>query len=232
MLLRWALWPRLGYEEGLALQQRLVAARCAGGADVVIATEHTPVVTLGPRAESADLVLPRAELERRGIAVCRTDRGGLATYHGPGQFVLYPIVALRGIGVRRYVALLEDAALAVIRATGLEGERRTGQPGVWVGAAKVASVGVRVQAGIASHGLAVNLTLDCTPFAWIRPCGMTGGSIASLAALGGRSLTLPEAARIAVATLATGLGAHAEEYEHGTLEPEDPRRQTSDDAHR
>jgi lipoate-protein ligase B len=218
MVLRWAFVPRLSYDLGAALQERLVAARLTGASDCALATEHEPVVTLGRRAGSADVLLPAEELARRGIALRRAPRGGLATYHGPGQLVLYPIVDLRRLGVRRFVALLEEAALVVAAAAGVRGLRRPGHPGVWVGEAKVASIGIRVVHGISSHGLAVNLTGDSAPFTWIRPCGMTAGSVASLEAVGGRRLELAAAARVAVARLAAGLGARPEEIAHGSLE--------------
>src|SRR5579875_1739237 len=209
MVLRWVFLPRLSYDAGAALQARLVAARLAGAPDLALATEHEPVVTLGRRAGSADLLLSADELARRGIALRRAPRGGLATYHGPGQLVLYPIVDLRRLGVRRFVALLEEAALAV---------GRPGHPGAWVGEAKVAAIGIRVVHGVSSHGLAVNLAGDSTPFTWIRPCGMTAASVASLEAVGGQRLELVAAARVAVARLAAGLGARPEEIAHGSLE--------------
>ncbi|HLK11964.1 MAG TPA: lipoyl(octanoyl) transferase LipB [Candidatus Binatia bacterium] len=217
MVLRWALWPRLPYDAGVALQERLLAARRAGGPDCAVATEHEPVVTLGLRAGAADLVVPAAELERRGVAVRRARRGGLATYHGPGQLVVYPIVDVRRLGVRRFVTLLEDAALAVARAAGVAAARRPGHRGAWVGEAKVASVGIRVVHGISSHGFAVNLSADCAPFTWIRPCGMTADVVASLDVVGGRRLGVAEAARVAIARLAAGLGARPEETTHGSL---------------
>ena len=210
MTLRWAIWPRLAYDDAVALQARLVDARRAGAADCVIATEHAPVVTLGRRAGVDDCVLSEAELARRGVAVRRTERGGLATYHGPGQLALYPIVDLRALGVRRFVALLEAAALAVVEAAGLRGTTRAGTPGVWVGEAKVAAVGVRVARGISSHGVAINLGGDLTPFTWIHPCGVPGGVAGALDQLGGRRLGLEEAAAIAVAHLAGGLGVSTE----------------------
>ena len=219
MTLRWALWPRLPYDEAVTLQGRLVAARRGGGDDCAMAVEHEPVVTLGRRTDAADVGLPLAELARRGVSVRRTERGGLATYHGPGQLVVYPVVDVRWLGVRRYVALLEAVALAVVDAAGLAGETRPGSPGVWVADAKVAAVGVRVTGGIASHGLAVNLTMDVTPFGWIRPCGVAGGVVGALDALGGRPLALADAARVAVARLAAGLAATPQEVRPAALDP-------------
>jgi lipoate-protein ligase B len=216
--LRWALVPRLAYDAAAALQARLVAARLAGAPDCVLVTEHEPVVTLGLRAGVADLLLSPEELARRGIALRRVARGGLATYHGPGQLVVYPIVDVRRLGVRRFVLLLEEAALAVAAAAGVRAVRRPGQPGAWVREAKVASIGIRVVRGVSSHGLAVNLTVDCTPFTWIRPCGMTAGSVASLDAVGGRRLEVAAAARVAIARLAAGLGACPQEVADGNLE--------------
>ena len=219
MTLRWALWPRLPYDDAVALQARLVDARRGGADDCVIATEHEPVVTLGRRAGAGDCVLTEAELARRGVAVRRTERGGLATYHGPGQLVLYPIVDVRGTGVRRFVALLEGAALAVVEAAGLRGATRVGTPGVWVGDAKVAAVGVRVARGVSSHGVAINLGGDVTPFTWITPCGVPGGVAGALEQLGGRRLALAAAAAIAVAHLGRGLGVSTVQVTPAALDP-------------
>lgn len=219
MTLRWALWPRLAYDDAVALQARLVDARRAGAADCAIATEHDPVVTLGRRAGAGDCLLTEADLARRGVAVRRTERGGLATYHGPGQLVLYPIVDVRGIGVRRFVALLEEAAVAVVAAAGLRGATRAGTPGVWVGAAKVAAIGVRVARGIASHGVAINLGGDVTPFTWINPCGVPGGVAGALDQLGGRRLALAEAAAVAVARMGRSLGVSTVQVTPAALDP-------------
>lgn len=218
MALDWALWPRLSYADGLRLQERLVARRTTGGNDIAAALEHDPVVTLGPRAGGPDLMLPADELERRGVTVAHTERGGLATYHGPGQLVLYPILGLRREALRGYVALLEDAALAVVAAGGLSGARRPGHPGIWVGASKVASVGIRLRGGVTCHGLAVNLTVDCTPFSWIRPCGLEAGAVRSIVDCGGRAVPVAEAAPIAVDVLARGLGMRAAERPWQELE--------------
>ena len=218
MALDWALWPRLTYAGGLELQERLRARRARGSDDLAAVLEHDPVVTLGPRADGDDLLVPVGELERRGITVARSERGGLATYHGPGQLVVYPIVALKREAIRSYVGLLEDAALAVVTACGVAGTRRNGHPGVWVGESKVASIGIRVRGGIACHGLAINLTVDCTPFSWIRPCGLSAGAVTSIAALGGRPVPSADAARIAVERLAAGLGAAARESSWQDLE--------------
>jgi lipoate-protein ligase B len=196
-----------------------VDLRRAGSPDGVVATEHAPVVTLGRRAGADACVLPPEELARRGIALRRTERGGLATYHGPGQLLLYPVVDLRALGVRRFVALLEAAALAVVEAAGLVGETRPGTAGVWVAGAKVAAIGVRVSRGISSHGVAINLTGDLAPFTWIRPCGVPGGVAGALDQLGGRRVELKEAAAVAVACLAGGLGVTAEMVAPAALDP-------------
>jgi lipoyl(octanoyl) transferase len=126
-------------------------------------TEHEPVYTLGQGAPERTVA--------NGIPVVRSDRGGDITYHGPGQIVLYPLIDLagRGIKVKRYVGLLEQAVIDLVG-----GERRPGAPGVYVDGAKIAALGIRVVRGRAYHGLALNVDMDLTPFSAIDPCGYPG----------------------------------------------------------
>jgi lipoate-protein ligase B len=129
-------WGVVGYDDALVRQLALHARRVAGEVlDTLVIVSHPPTFTLGRRAPEADIVLDRAELARRGIVVARSDRGGRATYHGPGQVVLYPIVSIEelGLGVKDWVCLLESALIDTLAAYGVSGQRRPATAGIWTG---------------------------------------------------------------------------------------------------
>ncbi len=178
--------------------------------------EHEPVVTLGPRTDAAADLPDRALLAARGIDVAETDRGGRATYHGPGQLVAYPIVDLTRLGrdLRAYVAALQQAVVETLASVGVEGSPREGQEfvGVWVGERKIASIGVQVSGWIASHGLALNVTRACAePFGLFTPCGLPGLEVTSVEQETGREPDLD--------TLADTLAARLADALHLALEP-------------
>ena len=174
---------RLAYHEGLKLQERLVADHCRGGEDVLVLLEHDPVITLGRGSDGGHLLLPAAELARQGVTVAPCSRGGDVTWHGPGQLVGYPIVDLnrRGRDLHRYLRELEDVLIVTLARFGIDGERMAGKTGVWVGGAKIASIGIAVRRWIAWHGFALNLSADLTGFDTIVPCGLHGVQMTSLA---------------------------------------------------
>jgi len=134
-------------------------------ADELWLVEHPPVYTVGQGASVPAI--------GNAIPVVKTDRGGDITYHGPGQIVVYVLVDLarRSIKVKRFVWLLEQAVLDLLRG---RGERKAGAPGVYVGGAKIAALGIRVVRGRAYHGLALNVDMDLSPFNAIDPCGYPG----------------------------------------------------------
>jgi lipoyl(octanoyl) transferase len=137
--------------------------------------EHPPVYTLGQRAEHEPVV--------NGIPLIKADRGGDITYHGPGQLVAYTLVDLarRGIKVKQFVTLLEQAVIDLL---GGRGERKAGAPGVYLNGAKIAALGVRVRQGRAYHGLSLNVDMDLSPFSAIDPCGHPGLRVTQLRDLG------------------------------------------------
>ncbi len=163
------------FDEAHALQERIrdevIAKRTA---PTLLLLEHDPVLTFGRRGESGELKLGIPEIEALGIAVRDTARGGRATYHGPGQLVGYPIVRLRAVAasVPSYVCALEEAIIQTLSALGIHGERSEGQPGVWVGGEKIASVGIAVTHGVTWHGFAINVGEDLSGFDALRPCGL------------------------------------------------------------
>jgi lipoyl(octanoyl) transferase len=165
---------RAPYEPTLAAMKRFTAARDETTPDEVWLVEHPPVYTLGQAAAAPALA--------NDIPLLRTDRGGKITYHGPGQVVLYTLVDLarRGIKVREFVRLLEQAAIDVLG----RGERRPGAPGVYVDGAKIAALGIRVTRGRSYHGLALNVAMDLSPFAAIDPCGFPGLQVTDMRSLG------------------------------------------------
>lgn len=172
---------RLEYASALSSMRAFTAARDDDTPDELWLLEHPPVYTLGQGADIAHG--PRGNT---GIEVLRVERGGEVTYHGPGQLIVYTLVDLarRGIKVREYVRLLEQSILDLLADHGVTAARRPGAPGVYVGAAKVAALGIRVTRGRAFHGLALNVDMDLGPFAAIDPCGYAGLSVTQTRDLG------------------------------------------------
>jgi lipoyl(octanoyl) transferase len=165
------------YEPTLQAMRAFTAQRSEASADEIWLVEHPAVYTLGQGAGSASV--------QNGIPVVRSDRGGEITYHGPGQIVLYALIDLarRGIKVKRFVWLLEQAVIDLL---GGGGERRPGAPGVYVDGAKIAALGIRVSRGRAYHGLALNVDMDLSPFAAIDPCGYPGLVVTQMKDLGSK----------------------------------------------
>jgi len=178
---------RVGYLDALGLQRALVSERQAGrGRDTLLLLEHPPVYTLGKRANTDNVLLSPAQLDERGIEVVEVDRGGDVTYHGPGQLVGYPIIALAGVrSVVDYVRALEQVLLIALDELGVQAQRVPDYTGVWVGQEKIAAIGVRVASGgITSHGFALNVAPALQDFAGIVPCGIADRGVCSLESLG------------------------------------------------
>lgn len=161
---------RVEYEPAWRAMQDFTARRDAATPDELWLLEHPPVFTQGQAGKPEHLIAPTA------IPVVPIDRGGQITYHGPGQLVAYVLVDLkrRGYGVRELVTRLEEAVIALLAAYDVAAERRAGAPGVYVGGAKIAALGLRVKQGRTYHGLALNVDMDLAPFALINPCGYPG----------------------------------------------------------
>jgi lipoyl(octanoyl) transferase len=175
------LWP---YERAQALQQRLVARRqegCVG--DVLLLLEHAPVITLGLRADEGHILATAEALAEAGVAVARSERGGDVTYHGPGQLVGYPILHLASydLGASDYMHRLEVVLMRALADFGIITHRREGIIGVWVGANKIAALGVRIKRGVTFHGFALNVAPQMAHFDLIIPCGITDGGVTSMA---------------------------------------------------
>jgi lipoyl(octanoyl) transferase len=189
--------------------QRSVAAGVADGSrpDTVLLLEHPPVVTLGRRADAAELHIP----ERAKVELVETDRGGKSTYHAPGQLVCYPILDLtrHGQDVKRYCRDLEEALILTLRRFELDATRIEGLTGIWLESPprKIASIGIHIHKWVTTHGYALNVDLDPSPFTeWITACGIEGAAFTTVARELGRPLAVEEVRQPAAAALAEVFG--------------------------
>jgi lipoate-protein ligase B len=182
----WGLRP---YREIHAVQERLVAARAEGRVPNLLLTgEHPPVITLGRKT-------PRDFAAGEGVPVVTIERGGEATYHGPGQLVAYPIVHLieGRRDLHRFQRDLEEVGIRTCADLGVEAGRRDGLTGVWAGGKKVMSLGIAVRRWVTWHGVALNVWTNLEPFRRFNPCGLDGSVMTSLSVLLGRDVTVAEA---------------------------------------
>ena len=161
--------------------QQLTDQRDANTPDQLWLLEHQPVFTQGQAGKEEHLLFPG------DIPVVKVDRGGQVTYHGPGQLVVYVLLDLkrRNLGVRQLVTMLEQVLIQLLAAYGIEAYAKPDAPGVYVGEAKIASLGLRVRKGCTFHGLALNVNMDLTPFSRINPCGYAGMQMIQCKDLGG-----------------------------------------------
>ena len=165
----------VGYGAALELQRSVLARRKSDEiSDSLLLLEHPHVVTLGRRADDSHLVTDRDKLIAADVEIFETDRGGEATYHGPGQLVVYPIVNLRAskLSVVGYVGNLEEVMIRSVSDWGIAAQRKDKNRGIWVGRRKIGSVGVAVRRGVAFHGVSLNVNISLAPFQWMHPCGL------------------------------------------------------------
>jgi lipoyl(octanoyl) transferase len=207
----WRLPGLTPYAEAWDLQKDLVRLRKKDEIlDTFILCEHPPVFTVGRAAkDAANLGAGEEYLRSLGAEVFWSDRGGDATFHGPGQIVGYPILRLEARDTHAYLRYLEDVIIGVLKDYGLEGWHHPEYTGVWVADRKIAAIGVKFSSGwITSHGFALNVTTDLSPFELIVPCGIRGVVMTSVAAELGSSkgaVLWDEARRAVVAALARTL---------------------------
>ncbi|MCE9683187.1 lipoyl(octanoyl) transferase LipB [Halomonas alkalisoli] len=170
---------RRAYEPVWQAMRTLTDSRDEHTPDQLWLVEHDPVFTQGQAGKPEHLLMPG------DIPVVQTDRGGQVTYHGPGQVVLYPLLDVRRarLGVRDLVSALENAVIAVLAEFEVEARARPDAPGVYVGQAKIASLGLRIRRGASFHGVALNVDGDLSPFDRINPCGYAGMAMTRLADL-------------------------------------------------
>ncbi|MGQ0748902.1 MAG: lipoyl(octanoyl) transferase LipB [Betaproteobacteria bacterium] len=171
----------VGYEPAWRAMQKLTSERHAGTPDEIWVLQHPPVYTLGIAGRPQHL--PRLD---NGVPVVRTDRGGQITYHGPGQLVAYLLLDMRRrhLNVRSLVRRMEQAVIDLLAEHGVAAHGREDAPGVYVAAAKIAALGLRIRGGCCYHGIALNVDMDLAPFRAIDPCGYPGLDVTQMRDLG------------------------------------------------
>ncbi len=198
------------YREGLALQDALVAARAADATgDWLLYPDHPSVLTVGRSGSEGSVLADAATLARAGVELFEVPRGGDVTWHGPGQLVGYPIVALDRVDrdLHRWLRTLEEALIRALARWGLSGGRIEGRTGVWIGDRKIASLGVAVRRWVGYHGFALNVCPDLSGFSLIHPCGLRDVRMTSmLDLLGDRSPSLAEVRTAVTGEIASLLG--------------------------
>ncbi len=201
----------IGYEEALSLQRRLVDERFNGQIeDTLLLLEHPPVITIGTSGGEENLLVGIEWIERAGIQIHRTDRGGNITYHGPGQLVGYPIFDLRehGKDVHLFLRNVEQAIVDCLAEFGIESYATPGYAGVWVGEDKICSIGVAIRRWISYHGFALNVNPNFEHWSFIHPCGLVGKRMTSIEKLTGADPGMDK-----VKASVVGAFARAFEYE-------------------
>ena len=181
----------IAYEPMLELQKRRHLEVVQGESDdTLFLLEHTPVITLGKNASETNVLVSRERLSNLGIDCFEAGRGGDVTYHGPGQIVGYPILALQPgpeRDIRRFVGVLEELMIRVVGEYGIEARRLEGMRGIWAGGKKIGAVGVRVARWTTMHGFALNVSTNLEDFQHIVPCGLHGYQVTSMAELLGQT---------------------------------------------
>lgn len=209
------------YKDCWQLQQSLFESRLEQrrrgeqGEDcgIILTVEHTPVYTLGKSGKQSNMLISQAYLESLGAEFFHIDRGGDITFHGPGQIVCYPILDIEklGIGLRRYIEILEQAVIETVAHYGIKAERLEGATGVWIcdrGAdgtpqnwRKICAIGVRASHFVTMHGLALNVSTDLKWFTMINPCGFTDKGVTSISKEIGKDVDFEEVKQLLVQTL-------------------------------
>jgi lipoic acid synthetase len=183
------------YEAACRLQEELAAARAEGAmGDALLLVQHPPVITVGRGGGWQEILAPDDVLHKEGIRVLPTDRGGRATYHGPGQLVVYPILKLPDRDLHAYLWRLEEVIIRVLAGYGLSAARSEAHPGVWLNGEKIAAIGLAVRQGITRHGVALNVAPQMAHFDLLVPCGIADQGVTSMARALGWSPDLAEVA--------------------------------------
>jgi len=186
---------RVPYSRALDLQLRICELKKRGfDKDVLLLLEHPPTITMGRSGNPANLLVNEEDLKSRGIDFWHADRGGDVTFHGPGQLVGYPILALRSHerDVRAFMHNLEESLIRLLARFDIEAMRDSRFTGVWTSAGKIAAMGVHISRWITRHGFALNVHTDLSCFSLIVPCGITGGNVSSMQTHLSRMIDLKE----------------------------------------
>ena len=182
------------YRQAHTMQLELVKRRINGDFDhdIFLFTEHPAVFTLGRRGGQENIKVSEAFLREKGVNVIPVERGGNITFHGPGQVVVYPVIALKaaGLSITEYIFRLEEAMLRLCWDFGADAQRDARNHGVWAAGRKLGSIGIALRHGVAFHGLALNVNTDLEAFSWVRPCGLDDVGMTSLARMLDRELPM------------------------------------------
>lgn len=212
--------PLMDYDEARALQLGLVEAKKDSSfPDWVLLLEHPEVFTVGRRGDLRGLKVAEEFLRAKGVELKMVERGGLITYHGPGQLVCYPVVDLRANGwkVLDFVWALEEVMIRSVRQWGILAERNPLNRGVWVGMEKLGSLGIAVRRGISFHGFALNVSTELEPFGWIDPCGLKGVGVTSMIRILGVPVEMAQVRSVVKEVLADVLGVRLLESSWGEI---------------
>lgn len=181
------------YGKAWEFQNALLEARISDKIeDCFVLLQHPPTFTFGRRYKETNLVSNKEYYENNGFAVYKTDRGGLATYHGPGQVVGYPVIKMSAYtrDYYQYLRMLEEVQIRTLSDFGIEADRNEGCTGVWVNKAKIGFIGVRIALGYTMHGFSLNVNNDLLPFNFITPCGIQGVRVTSIQELLNKSTSI------------------------------------------
>ncbi|SFP29187.1 lipoyl(octanoyl) transferase [Geopseudomonas sagittaria] len=202
------------YPQAWQAMQRFTNQRDADTSDEIWLLEHPPVFTQGQAGKAEHLLMPG------DIPVIQADRGGQVTYHGPGQLVAYLLLDVRrsGVGVRELVSRMERSLVALLDSYGVDAYAKPDAPGVYVGAAKIASLGLRIRNGRSFHGLALNVDMDLEPFRRINPCGYAGMAMTQLKDVAREPIEFAEVRARLRAQLVTQLGYAEPKTQTGGIE--------------
>lgn len=191
------------YPRACRLQEEIARARAQGTwGDTLLLVQHPPVITVGRGGGWEDILVPASFLEQQGIQVWPTDRGGKATYHGPGQLVVYPILKIRSEELHDFVWRLEEVVIRLLRTYDLDADRLEEHPGVWINGRKIAALGLAVSNGVTRHGLALNVSPQLAHFGLLIPCGVANRGVTSMERELGRPVDLEEVSTRFVQTFA------------------------------
>lgn len=184
----------IDYQEALAMQEKLLILRKNNYiGDILLLLEHNPVITIGKIGNQGNILASRDFLQKQGVNICHTGRGGDVTYHGLGQIVGYPIIRFQNYvaGVRELVHSLEEVFIQLLKNDfHIFAKRDPQHPGVWVENDKITALGLSIRSGITMHGFAFNVNTDLRAFLWILSCGISGKGVTSLKKLIGREQDL------------------------------------------
>jgi lipoate-protein ligase B len=190
--------PRTPYQPVWDLMKALVDIKASRDfPQILIQVEHEPVITMGRRGQISDILIPTEMLKNQGVDLHKVERGGLNTYHGPGQLVAYPLFHLKqmGLNLTSLVSQLEESIIRCVARFDIEAHRQEGHPGVWVGKDKIASLGLAVRRNISYHGIALNVEPNLAHFGLINPCGIEASLITHMVKQAGKPIEFDEVRR-------------------------------------